>query len=97
MADCAVNYDGMDMGSAPNEALAVKPTTYRAFTNDGDFAGEVNMAYRGPVRVVDPATGDEVFNDRGAALLVAEKQAEPAGEHQAEGEGEPTAANGLAP
>ena len=62
MADFAVNYDGMDMGSAPNEALAVKPTTYRAFTNDGDFAGEVNMAYRGPVRVVDPATGDEVFS-----------------------------------
>jgi len=62
MPDFAVNYDGMDMGSAPNQALAVKPTTYRAFTNDGDFAGEVNMAYKGPVRVIDPANGQEVFS-----------------------------------
>lgn len=62
MSDFAVNYDGMDFGSAPDQPLAVKPTTYRAYTNDGDFAGEVNMAYRGPVRVVDPANGEEVFS-----------------------------------
>ena len=37
------------------------PNTFSAMTSNGDFAGEVSANYNGKVRIIDPVSGDPLF------------------------------------
>ena len=41
------------------------PKTFSAMTSDGDFAGEVGADYAGKIRVIDPMTGEPLFEGSG--------------------------------
>jgi hypothetical protein len=81
MANLAVNAprDSEDLTYNPRQpgltnpayGLYNNPDTYSTSTSNGDFAGEVGVNYGGRVRLVDPTTGETVFEGLGKEATAA--------------------------